>query len=93
MDSTGSHIESVKMLVDPKNDSYYEGLEFKREDVVAKLKAGRSVITVRGKIGDWRKGDKVILYGDKYITTEGNSTSKQCCPKQDRFCLGLVTGQ
>lgn len=86
MDATDSHIELVKVLVDPNENSSGDGVPYTREEIVRILKRNiHSVITVRGSSHNRRKGDSVTLYGERFITTEGNYTTKDNLGDLPRF--------
>lgn len=85
--STGAHIEKVKVHVD-NGDSIGAASEWFRTDVILALEKGNSFVTITKNEGKWNKGQDVHIIhvnGKKYIRTDTDSTASDNLENLPRF--------
>lgn len=83
-----THIEKVRVRLD-NGDSVGPASEWARSEVIARLEAGHSFVTiVKGSDGNWHKGATVrivVIHGEKFIRTDADQTKEDNLGNLPRF--------
>lgn len=83
-----THIEKVRVHSD-NGESVGSASEWTRAEVVSRLEAGYSFVTIFKKSdGNWRKGATVrivVIHGEKFIRTDADQTKEDNLGSLPRF--------
>lgn len=85
--STGTHIEKVRVHVD-NGDSIGDPSEWFRTDVVSALERGNTFVTIISNGDKWSKGQDVHIIhvnGAKYIRTDTDKTASDNLENLPKF--------
>ncbi|MBX8575632.1 DUF3892 domain-containing protein [Pseudomonas cichorii] len=74
----GKHIDYVKVREELGNDKVGSPRFVGRNFIVDLIRLKKTTFQTRtqDKSGGWKKGAAVIIYNNKFLTTEGNNTEK-----------------
>ncbi|UVL65023.1 DUF3892 domain-containing protein [Pseudomonas sp. B21-031] len=77
-DSDHERIEWVKVREDKGDNAPGPWRVTHRAFIVDLIRLGKASFQTRtqDRYGNWKKGAKIEVYGDKFLTTEGNRTEK-----------------